>query len=200
MNYQSLYTNIQDYLARDDISYSLFDLWLRIVEKKLNSRLTTVADYSFYTAELEDDSLELPSDFRQGMVTKIGGKSIVLQYKGVQQYEETKDVFGYFTIKNNRLYLSGNIGNIEVTLEYNRTITPLSSTNTENEIIINYPDLYLSGVLKEAAIWSKDSTLNQLHKANFEEALTEANWDSVSKAMSGSQLVMRSDLNCMGGQ
>ncbi len=200
MNYQNLYNNVLDYLARDDISFGLFDVWLRIVEKKLNARLTSCGDYTVYRTTIEDGSVELPSDFKQGTITKIGDGDFILQYQPPQSYEEKRDTSGYFTIKNNRMYISGNLGNQAVTIEYNRKITPLTSENSENEVSANYPDLYLSGVLKEAALWAKDSTMGQLHTANFEEALNEANINSVAMAVSGSQLVMAADIDYIRGQ
>ncbi len=200
MNYQALYNNVLDYLARDDISFGLFDTWLRIVEKKLNARLMSNADYTTYHTTLNNGSVTLPADFKQGTITKIGNGDIVLQYRTPQAFEEKRNVIGYFTIKNNQLMVSGNVGGAEVTIEYNKKIEPLSSQNPENNISSNYPDLYLSGVLKEASLWSKDANMGQLHTANFESSLSEANADSVAMAISGSQLVMAPDIDYLRGQ
>ncbi len=200
MNYQSLYSNVLDYLARDDISFGLFDVWLRIVEKKLNARLLASSDYTIYRTTMENGIVELPSDFKQGMVTKMGDVEFILQYKTPQAFEEKKDIAGYFTIKNNKMYISGNVGGMAITIEYNKKISPLGDENPENDISKNYPDLYLSGVLKEASLWSKDVSMGQIHTANFEEALAEANNDSMAMAVSGSQLVMASDLEYIRGQ
>ncbi len=200
MNYQNLYSNVLDYLARDDISFGLFDTWLRIVEKKLDAKLEAWSDYTITTIKLENGIAKLPDDFKKGVVVKIGQYGYVLQYKTPQAFEEKVDVVGYFTIKNNQLLVSGNLNDVELSVEYNSRIKPLSDDNPENAISINYPDLYLSGVLKESALWNKDSAMLQLHTINFEEALNEANRNSVAMAMSGSQLVMSSDINFVGRQ
>ncbi len=200
MNYQTLYSNVLDYLARDDISFGLFDTWLRIVEKKTNARLTTGLDYVIYRGLLDNGSIDLPADFKQGTITKIGDQEMVLQYKTPQAFEEKINTSGYFTIKNNKLYVSGNIGNTSLTIEYTRKVLPLGEINPENEISQNYPDLYLSGVLREAAIWAKDNNMGQLHAANFEEALAEANLNSIAMTVSGSQLVMAPDMDYIRGQ
>lgn len=200
MNYQNLYNCVIDYLARDDVSYGLFDTWLRIVEKKLNARLTACTDYTIWRTRLENGSVKLPDDFKQGTITKMGDQAAVLQYCPPQSFEEKRDIPGYFTIKNDRLYVSGNIGGCGITLEYDRRITPLTQDAPENDVSRCYPDLYLFGVLKEAGIWAKDAGAIQAYAGHFEEALHEANAQSTASAVSGSQLVMVSDLTYIGGQ
>lgn len=194
MNYNSLYTTVIDYLARDDISETIFNVWLRTIESELNSKLTTWNEYVEFSGVLKDNRVELPDDYKQGIVTKIGDSLVrVLQYKQPQFFEETRDVYGYYTMKNNELVVSGGYPETEITIDYNRKIVPLSKTKPENYISKEYSGLYLYGLLREAYNWVQDYEKSEQNNLRYREIIDDVNYQGVMKSASGSQLVIRTD-------
>jgi hypothetical protein len=63
--------------------------------------------------------------------------------------------------------------NIE--LLYYQSIPPLSATSPSNWVIANFPDLYLFGVMEQAADFYEDDNQLQKYSARFNDALTGTN-------------------------
>lgn len=202
MNYQSLYNAIRDYTVRDDISDNTFDTWLKIVEREIKSKLKVWQEYTKFEAILDESGvLQLPNDYKHGVITKIGNNNVVLHYRDPQSFEENINLSGSFTIKNKELAISGNYGSATVVLEYYKMLVPLSKDGpVENEISIDYPDIYLYGLLREAAKWMKDYIEAEAKGFDFQKSIDDANQHFVDVIYSGSQLVARSDICFIGGQ
>lgn len=62
-----------------------------------------------------------------------------------------------------------------ITFEYEADLTPLSSSNTTNNVLTSYPNIYLYGCLKHAMIYSQDTERGLVYHALFKEAIESAN-------------------------
>jgi len=51
----------------------------------------------------------------------------------------------------------------------------LTSSNTSNDVLTDYPDLYLWGCLTQLALWEKDLEQFQVYQSKFDNAMSEAN-------------------------
>lgn len=61
----------------------------------------------------------------------------------------------------------------DATITYYQQITPLTAANPTNAVFLESPDLYLYGVLGEAALHLEDPALAAIYKPKFDEALND---------------------------
>jgi hypothetical protein len=62
-----------------------------------------------------------------------------------------------------------------ITFEYEADLTPLTSSNTTNNVLTNYPNIYLYGCLKHAMVYALDVETGLMYDALFKEAIESAN-------------------------
>ena len=183
--FDNLKTAIASYLNRSDLTANLAD-FIRLTEARLNRELrvremvntdtsiTTVSgtqSYTLPTGYLEATTVIFQSDpyctLRFISNTDFYNKYNDSQSKGKPQF---------FTIVGTDILL-GRAPDSATTLQINfyKTLSALSDSNSTNTILTNYPELYLYGSLAEAAPFiMQDERINTWGNL-YKEALKNAN-------------------------
>lgn len=168
--YSELQTAGANWLARDDLTDRIPE-FITLAEAKFNRdlRCPQMEKRSYATVNLSADEPEyitLPSNFqtmRRICLSGVTGKPL-LEFVSPQQANqlrfEYQGVSGqpyYFTIIGDELELI-RVPNLAYVLEmvYRANIPALSSVQTTNWLLTLAPDLYLYGLLMEAAPYMKD--------------------------------------------
>ena len=85
------------------------------------------------------------------------------------------------------IHVGGHIGQ---EVDFYKTLTPLSESNTTNSILTNYPELYLYGALAESSPFlMQDERLNTW-AGLYKEALANANLSSQKGSITSSPMQM----------
>ena len=198
--FDNLKTAIASYLNRSDLTANLAD-FIRVSEARLNRELrvremvntdtsiTTVSgtqSYTLPTGYLEATTVIFQSDpyctLRFISNTDFYNKYNDIQSKGKPQF---------FTIVGTDILL-GRAPDSATTLQINfyKTLSALSDSNSTNTILTNYPELYLYGSLAEAAPFiMQDERINTWGNL-YKEALKNANETSSRGSTTSSPLQM----------
>ena len=198
--YSNLKTTIANYLNRSDLTANLGD-FITLTEARLNRELrvremvttdtttTTVSgtqSYSLPTGYLEATSVIFQSDpyctLRFMSNSDFYNKYNLSQARGKPTY---------FTVVGSDILL-GVAPDSAITLQINyyKSLTALTDSNATNDILTNYPELYLYGSLAEAAPFiMQDERLNTWGNL-YKEALKNANETSSRGSTTSSPLQM----------
>ena len=156
MNAQELIQAIRDYTNRPDLTESTIALWWRAVEGDCNRllkhpRMLVRADM---TLSVDSKQVACPSDLLQ-MRNLFVGDVPVQQYQASnfqnatgQGYVVRGDVIWF-----NKLLPAGTV----INLDYYAAIPPLSGQSPINWLSNLFPDAYIYGSLKQAAVYLKDN-------------------------------------------
>lgn len=198
--YSNLKTTIANYLNRSDLTAYLGD-FITLTEARLNRELrvremvntdtsiTTVAgtqSYSLPTGYLEATTVIFQSD-PYCTLRFISNSDFYNKYNASQ----TRGKPTYFTIVGSNILL-GVAPNSATTLQINyyKSLTALSDSNASNDILTNYPELYLYGALAESAPFiMQDERINTWGNL-YKEALKNANETSSRGSTTSSPLQM----------
>ena len=198
--YSNLKTTIANYLNRSDLTAYLGD-FITLTEARLNRELrvremvntdtstTTVAgtqSYSLPTGYLEATTVIFQSD-PYCTLRFISNSDFYNKYNASQSRGKPT----YFTIVGSNILL-GVAPNSATTLQINyyKSLTALSDSNASNDILTNYPELYLYGALAESAPFiMQDERINTWGNL-YKEALKNANETSSRGSTTSSPLQM----------
>jgi len=179
-DYNGLVQSIENWSKRDDVS-NMTDDFILLAENEINKglQLRTNEKRAISTLNTDDRFLVLPDDFLEMRALRCtdGGQFYDMFYRA----PETMNILGtagrpfFFTI-NNRIEFD-RIPDKAYVMEmtYYVGLTPLSSTNTTNNVLTAYPDLYLYGCLSELHKWSRDEDTAVYYEQLFQERLATAN-------------------------
>lgn len=203
MNYTEITQLALSYADRNDEEVtSRIDLFLKVVESRINriiktsgmsSRTTiaTVTDQEYYS---------LPADF-------AGLRDIEFRATASSDARETYDYLPpaqmnaiadrnanghYYTLIADQLHIlpaKATGGVIEIV--YFQKLDPLTSSNANNWLSDDYPDVYLFALMVEISAFVKDKESKALWDARFKEALIEIQNDDGVVRWSGTPLQVR---------
>lgn len=197
--YANLKTTIANYLNRDDLTAYIPD-FISLTEKRLNRELrvremvntdtstTTVSgtqNYNLPTGFIEAISVIYQSD-------PFTTLSYISNHDFYRSYNSsvTSGTPTFFTIVGDKIKL-GVAPDQAVTLQidFYKTVTALTDSNTTNDILTNYPELYLYGSLAESSPFLMQDERLQTWASLYKEAVSKAN-ESSSKGSSSTPLLM----------
>ena len=198
--YALLKTTIANYLNRTDLTSYLGD-FITLTESRLNRELrvremvntdtstTTVAgtqSYSLPSGFLEASAVIYQSDPYRTLRFMANG-DFYRQYNVTQ----TSGLPTFFTIVGEKILLGVAPDSAEtLQIDFYKTLTPLSESNTTNTILTNYPELYLYGALAESSPFlMQDERLNTW-AGLYKEALANANLSSQKGSITSSPMQM----------
>ena len=198
--YSNLKTTIANYLNRSDLTAYLAD-FINLTEARLNRELrvremvntdtsiTTVAgtqSYSLPTGYLEATTVLFQSNPYRTL-RFISNTDFYNKYNT----SLTSGKPTYFTIVGINILL-GHAPDTATTLQINyyKSLTSLSDSNTTNDILTNYPELYLYGSLAESAPFIMQDDRINTWAALYKEALKNANETSSRGSTTSSPLQM----------
>ena len=179
-SYENLKQAIENFSHRTDIS-NVIDNFIELAENDIDKRLMLRNNELRATATMSttDRFLALPDRFlKMRRLTLINGSlNYEIEYRGSESMP-IQDSAGrpkYFTVTSQLEF--DRVADSAYTLEmsYFSRLVPLTSSNTSNDVLTDYPDLYLWGCLTQLALWEKDLEQFQVYQSKFDNAMSEAN-------------------------
>jgi hypothetical protein len=202
--YTNLKTEIADWLNRSDLS-SMTGTFITLAEAsfKRDARLRKYQRAGEITVSA--DGYSLPDDFQSleslahegtshyGPVEIVGSDqlgTLKAQYgdTGVPRYAAIEDGVLYFAPEPDASYT--------LVLTYWRSVDALSSTNADNWLLTDHPDVYLYGSLMQAAPYLKDDERIPVWSSLLEKAIQEVHNATWNAQFSGT---MRRQFKAIGG-
>ncbi len=198
--YTNLKSTIANYLNRDDLTAYLGD-FITLTEARLNRELrvremvntdtsiTTVAgtqSYALPTGYIEATTVIFQSD-PYCTLRFMSNSDFYNKYNASQSRGKPT----YFTILGSNILL-GVAPDTATTLQINyyKTLTALSDSNATNDILTNYPELYLYGSLAESAPFIMQDDRINTWATLYKEAIKNANETSSRGSTTSSPLQM----------
>jgi hypothetical protein len=191
VNYSDLLTSVANWTKRSDLTTIIPD-FIELAESKFSRRLicrdqeTTIAT----TAISATFTVALPTGCAQVKDLWIAETFKLLQARPLnvvkpRQYGAASEATMY-TFTGGGFVFDGT-GNIAGT--YYAEIPALTVSNTTNWLMTKWPDLYLSGVLAEAAFYVKDEARAALWTARTDALINEINGNDQDSAHGGPMTV-----------
>ena len=198
--YALLKTTIANYLNRTDLTSYLGD-FITLTESRLNRELRVremVNTDTTTTTVAGTQSYSLPSGFLEASAVIYQSnpyRTLRFMANGdfYRQYNvtQTSGLPTFFTIVGENILLGVAPDSAQtLQIDFYKTITALSESNTTNTILTNYPELYLYGALAESSPFlMQDERLNTW-AGLYKEALANANLSSEKGSITSSPMQM----------
>ena len=198
--YALLKTTIANYLNRTDLTSYLGD-FITLTESRLNRELRVremVNTDTTTTTVAGTQSYSLPSGFLEASAVIYQSnpyRTLRFMANGdfYRQYNvtQTSGLPTFFTIVGENILLGVAPDSAQtLQIDFYKTITALSESNTTNTILTNYPELYLYGALAESSPFlMQDERLNTWASL-YKEALKNANLSSEKGSITSSPMQM----------
>ena len=198
--YALLKTTIANYLNRTDLTSYLGD-FITLTESRLNRELRVremVNTDTTTTTVAGTQSYSLPSGFLEASAVIYQSnpyRTLRFMANGdfYRQYNvtQTSGLPTFFTIVGEKILLGVAPDSAKtLQIDFYKTLTPLSESNTTNTILTNYPELYLYGALAESSPFlMQDERLNTWASL-YKEALKNANLSSQKGSITSSPMQM----------
>lgn len=177
-NYSELQASIANWLHRSDLTAVIPD-FIALAESRINrafsARGTEVE--TVLTTTPHSAFVDLPADFGTPIVLWIESfiprQELILKQASELNYSPIESFPNFWAIKSNQIQLNRIAGDsYPLRLRYLQNIN-IAVTNT-NYVLTNYPDIYLYGVLVEAASFIRDEAQAPIWQQKFEAAMIEA--------------------------
>jgi len=183
--YVNLKTEIANYLNRSDLT-SYLDTFIDLAEfrhardlrvremEAVDTSITTVSGTQSYT--LPTGYLEMRYVMYQSNPYQFLAYMTPPDFFRVYNEGEGSGTPTYYTIVSDKIYL-GNMPDAAQTLELGmfKRPTALSDTNTSNDILNNFPDLYLYAALSESSPFLMADERLQVWAGLYKEGVKTAN-------------------------
>ena len=198
--YALLKTTIANYLNRTDLTSYLGD-FITLTESRMNRELRVremVNTDTTTTTVAGTQSYSLPSGFLEASAVIYQSnpyRTLRFMANGdfYRQYNvtQTSGLPTFFTIVGEKILLGVAPDSAKtLQIDFYKTLTPLSESNTTNTILTNYPELYLYGALAESSPFlMQDERLNTWASL-YKEALKNANLSSQKGSITSSPMQM----------
>ena len=180
--YTNLKQEIIDWSHRGDIDLKV-DTFIKMAEQDMFANpdevLRVRGQEIRSTATTDGQYLALPDDFQsmRSLLIVTGGGNIELIQKAPMQLitEPTTGRPCFFTVTSQIEFDRIPDSNYGVIMQYYSIPTPLSSSNETNDILTNYPNVYLFGALAAAMTWADDNEQAASNYQSFIRAIKGAN-------------------------
>lgn len=180
--YAQLKQNILDYTHRTGndilgkvdqfIDSAESDIWEVLRVREMEARATASTSTS-------DRFLELPTGFIKMRQLQITVDSVLydLKQKPLKSMaiQNTVGIPYEFTITSQLEFNRASDQAYTVEMDYWKSLTALSGSNTSNAVLTSYPNVYLSGCLKHAFRWTMQNDLADYWELRFEKFVSRAN-------------------------
>ena len=166
--YADLENSIANWLHRADLNSVIPD-FIALAESRMNSDLDIrqTDKVATITTIAGDNTVALPTDFKEmrSISLSSGGTIVVLDKMPLglmkQRWGDSISAMprSYVIHGNNIIVAPTPSGDFDLLLDYFANITPLSALNPTNEVLSNYPDMYLHAALIYAGQYVRDNDL-----------------------------------------
>lgn len=197
--YSELKNSVENYLNRSDITNVIPD-FITLTENRLNRELrvranmvrattTTTSGTAFY--DLPSDLIEL-----RNITYDTSSSSYALTYlspeSSSREYGSTGNGFprAYTNLGKNIKLAPTPDGAYTININYFQKLNSLSDSVTSNDILTEFPDLYLFGSCMEGAIYLNDTEQTQRFASIFQATLDEVKRSEEAARYSGTVMTM----------
>ena len=184
-NYANLKASIENWSHREDVK-AVIDDFIQLAETEMYSnpdatlRLRSMEQSTTVNTVITDDFVALPAtflEFRRASIT-VDGVERLLEYKtpdqmnidltrsGIPKYFTITDQI-YFEILPDRVYT--------INFDFYGRLTSLDANNITNDILTDYPNVYLYGALRSLQQYAMDAEQESLNYSRFIKAIQGAN-------------------------
>lgn len=173
--FSNLKQSIERFSKRTDTSDVIDDL-IKLCEVKIDSKLRLRANEQRATATLSTRFLALPDLFLEmRRLTIVGAKSWDVRFKAPDAMEIQADSGRprYFTVTSQLEFDRVPDSSYTIEMSYYTKLSALSTSNTTNDVLTNYPDLYLYGTLAELHRWARDEDTAAYYDQVFKNKMFE---------------------------
>lgn len=192
--YSDLVTKVGQWLDRDDLEDRIPD-FCALLESRLNRLLRTLNMETQSLLVVTGETYTLPSDFRMMRSLHIEG-SPDRPLREMAPAAIPNSISGEAGIPQsywlrNRVLVLAPPPSDTTTLNavYYRRVPPLTASEPLNWVLEEYPDIYVWGVLEQAAIYLRDPEAIALCKDRLDEAIAELQVASRRDRYGGGPLV-----------
>ena len=198
--YSNLKTTIASYLNREDLTAYLGD-FITLAESRLNRELRVREMVEINTSTntvAGTQSYDLPTGYLEALtVIYQSNPFITLRFMANSDFynnynsSQSSGTPTYFTIVGTKILLGMQPDSAQ-TLQINhyKKVSALSDSNATNDILTNYPELYLYGALAESSPFLMQDERLQIWAGLYKEALKNANESSSKGSTTSSPLQM----------
>lgn len=200
MNWGELYSNLDRYLKRSDLS-DMYPLWADLAGKRIDASLR-LAETEYRTITVpRSQFIELPGDFiemRHLEVNYQGGAPV--EYVTAGQLDQMRAKYGtsghlrWYTILNGQLELlpaPGADSEQVLTMYYYAKLAAPGEVGDTNKVLTAFPQLYLYGALIEAAAFREHQADAQTYTALWQGFADSLAARQQAGRFSGDNLTMR---------
>lgn len=178
-NYQDLLTAISAWSHRGDLAKYYPD-FIRLAEQEINKilRLRSNQERSLITPKTNDPYIPIPDGFLEMRSMRVisGSSYSDMMYRSpeaMKRLDGTGKPF-FYTIRNIIEFDVIPDKSYQIEMIYYKRLTPLSEDNTTNEILTQYPSLYLNGALAALHRQSRDEETAREYDMLFMQDLKSA--------------------------
>lgn len=194
--YSELKSAIENWTHRADITNYL-DEFIDMAEARMNEKLRLSEMEVRATTSINSEYTAMPSGFLEMRNIQINTNPVKpLEYLSPHVIDIKSDSASgepkYYTIIGDELQVypvPDSSYTVEIT--YYKEQPALSATNTSNDILANWPYLYLHGCLYQAFMFIQDKDSASMHLGEFERLINECNNTSHRRKYSGAPMVVR---------
>lgn len=198
--YANLKTAIADFVDLAEADLALDD-FIDMTESDLNKRLRVPEMVTRATATASTSSrfLAVPTGYLQMLKLRIDSTiPHLIEYVAPAQletfYVNAQGKPGYFTVVGDEMEFNRSFDSAyTLQMHYYKTIAALSGSNTTNDILTNYPELYLYGCLVHSAPYLQEDQRISTWASLYENGIAEANKMAKDDQHNAGPMVMRHD-------
>ena len=195
MNLPALKITIAKFLNRDDLT-DMIPTFIELAEARINRIIRSRNMEYRVTAVIDKQFSMLPADFLEMRNIQVNSWPVTaLEYVTPQAADALRanhaaGASRYFSIVGNRLELIPVPGAaITIEMTYFRKVPSLTDTLLENWLLSAHPDVYIYGVLTQAAAYLRDDPT--IWASFFDSAVDEMADDNVRSQFHGTTPVQR---------
>ena len=177
-NYSELQTAVANWLDRDDLTAQIPD-FITLAEAFMSDdlRLRSMITEATVTPSQVNKYVDLPTGFKEpiAFVNELGDALNQVHHEDLQdmQYGSTTGGPAYYSITNRINFERLASGALSYTMTYYKSLD--LATDTTNDVLTDYPNIYLYGTLLQAEPYLKnDKRINTWHQL-YEVAMKAAN-------------------------
>ena len=178
--YANLKASIQDWSHRSDVT-ALVDDFIDLAEEEMFKylELKDMEARANPTTEPTTRFVALPTGYikPRRMKLTISGNSVDIRYATPEsmQIVNSSGKPKFFTVTSQIEFDRVPDGSYTTEFQYYKKLTALSSGNTTNAVLTDFPSIYLFGGLWALNLWAADEDKAEFYYAKFRQAISSAN-------------------------
>lgn len=182
MTYPDLRAYVRELSHRDDITDNLFNYFLDMAHRRILRDIKDRLAVSQTTLTIGFDPYILPFEWDEILeltTVATNGNTIKLQRVSRDQFwndraNNSPDIWSYM-INGNTIRFAPEATGFDVVLTYRRKQDPPKSNAIQNGYLLNYPSLYVYGILIEVYAWLHNTEERQKALDNYNSEVAIVN-------------------------